>query len=70
MKKLMLTLDENLMLALERLAVREYRNPWQQAVLIINRELEKEGLFQAETLTAPSVTTVTNKEKGRVSHGK
>jgi hypothetical protein len=46
MRKIVLTLEEHQMAALEALAKREYRNPWQQGVLIINQELEKQGLVE------------------------
>jgi hypothetical protein len=45
MKKIILTLEENEMAALEKLARKEFRNPWQEAVFIIRKELEKQKLI-------------------------
>lgn len=52
-KRIVLTIEENEMDALEALAKSELRTAWQQAALIIRNELEKQGLIES---VKPSVS--------------
>jgi hypothetical protein len=45
-KRLVLFLEENELMALEVLAGKERRSPWQQAAVIIATELQKQGLIE------------------------
>jgi hypothetical protein len=63
-RRIMLTFDDDQMAALKALAHRETRNPWQQAVLIILKELEKQGLISS----AESPTFQQRAAKGGSSH--
>lgn len=70
-KRIVLTIEENEMNALEALAKMELRTAWQQAALIIRNELEKQGLIEtaktALTVTAEILQTSTKKEINAVA---
>jgi hypothetical protein len=53
-KRIVLAIEENEMNALEALAKMEIRAAWQQAALIIRKELEKQGLMET-VKSAPTV---------------
>lgn len=65
-KRIVLTIDENEMNALEALAKIELRTAWQQAALIIRNDLEKRGLIEitkpAPTVAAEIIQPPTEKE--------
>ncbi len=55
MRKIILTLDENQMTALETLAEKEFRPAHWQAELIIHKELERQGLITVPDPPAPTL---------------
>ena len=56
-KRIVLMIEENEMSALETFAKNEFRTTWQQAALIIRRELEKQGFMEIVNPVACDHTT-------------